>query len=565
MLVELDIANLAVIDHARIPFGPGLNVLTGETGAGKSIVIDALNLLIGVRADAGMIRAGTDAARVEGIFEAHGLSPETMASLVEAGLVGEDASDEPLILAREVSASGRSVGRVNRRAVPARLLAELGEQLIDIHGQGAHLSLLRVPEHVGMLDRWGGLGDLRRQVAAEHSHLRRLQRELAGLRGNERELARRADLLRHQVDEISAARLVAGEEEELRAEQRVQAHAEQILQLAGAAYGAVAGGEVDASSARDLLGSAQQMLSQLEGFDPSITPLAEQAASIGLQLDDLGLALRAYRDRVEYRPERLAEVEERLGVLFSLKRKYGSSVEEALAFAEGARSELAALEGREGVIAGLEAEERSLLAALAGLVGSLNAGRREAAQGLERQVEQQLTTLSMQGSFQVQFTAAGPDEPEAAEFLLSLNPGEPVRQLVKVASGGETSRVMLAIKAALAGADHRSTLVFDEIDTGIGGRVGEVVGGKLWDLARHSQVLAVTHLPQLAAFGDVHLRVDKEVEGGRTVTRVTRLAQEGRVDELAEMFGSDREAGRRQAATLLDRAAQLAAASGADR
>ncbi|HLI56438.1 MAG TPA: AAA family ATPase, partial [Actinomycetota bacterium] len=205
MLAELDIANLAVIDHARIPFGPGLNVLTGETGAGKSIVIDALNLLIGIRADAGMIRAGTEAARVEGIFPSvAGLSAEMVASLVEAGLVAEEPGEEPLILAREVSASGRSVARVNGRAVPARLLAELGDQLIDIHGQGAHLSLLRVPEHAGMLDRWAGLGDLRRQVGAEQSRLRRLERELAGLRGDERELARRADLLRHQVDEIGA-------------------------------------------------------------------------------------------------------------------------------------------------------------------------------------------------------------------------------------------------------------------------------------------------------------------------------------------------------------------------
>ncbi|HWD08238.1 MAG TPA: AAA family ATPase, partial [Actinomycetota bacterium] len=436
MLVELDIANLAVIDHARIPFGPGLNVLTGETGAGKSIVIDALNLLIGVRADAGMIRAGTGAARVEGIFQVL-LPAETVGSLVEAGLVspnGEpegEPGEEPLILAREVSASGRSVARVNGRAVPARLLAELGEQLIDIHGQGAHLSLLRVPEHAGMLDRWGGVGDLRRQVAAEQARLRRLQRELAGLRGDDRELARRADLLRHQVDEIAAARLAAGEEEELRAEQQVQAHAEQILQLAGRAYAAVAGGDIDTSSARDLLGGAHRMLSQLEGVDPGVAALAEQAAAIGLQLDDLGVALRSYRDGVEYRPERLAEVEDRLAVLFSLKRKYGSTVGEVLGFAEGARAELAGLEDREGAIAGLEAEERSLRASLGAQVAELNARRREAAQGLERRVIEQLETLSMRGTFRIDFSVAAAGagagagaglslEPDGVEFLLSL-------------------------------------------------------------------------------------------------------------------------------------------------
>ncbi|HLI57088.1 MAG TPA: DNA repair protein RecN, partial [Actinomycetota bacterium] len=344
------------------------------------------------------------------------------------------------------------------------------------------------------------------------------------------------------------------------AEQRVQAHAEQILALAGGAFAAVAGGEVDTSSARDLLGTAQRMLSQLEGIDGAVAPMAEQAASIGMQLDDLAASLRGYRDGVEYRPDRLAEVDDRLGVLFALKRKYGSTVEEVLAFAEGARAELAGLEGREGEIARLEGEERSLRGDLEARVADLNSRRRDAARGLEERVEEQLDTLGMRGAFRVDF-AAGPaaDEPDGVEFLLSLNPGEPVRPLVKVASGGETSRVMLAIKSALAGADRRPILVFDEIDTGIGGRVGEVVGGKLWDLARHRQVLAVTHLPQLAAFGDVHLRVDKGVEGGRTATRVTVLEGDLRIEELAEMFGGDREAARLQATTLRERAVQLAA------
>jgi DNA repair protein RecN (Recombination protein N) len=562
MLIELGISNLAVIDHARIVFGPGLNALTGETGAGKSIVIDAVGLLMGGRADTGMIRSGAPGARVEGIFQASAID---LAPLEEAGLAAP--GDDVLILARELASSGRTVCRVNGRAVPVRMLQEVGERLIDIHGQSAHLSLLRVPEHVELLDRWAGLGELRRQATALRARLRRLDRELTDLRGDERELARRADLLRHQIEEIARARLEVGEEDELRRAQRIHANAEQILQLAGESYAAVAGGGEDASSARDLLGAAAQRLARLQHLDPSVSPLAEMAEAAGLQLEELGAALRSYRDGIEYDPERLAEVEERLGVIFSLKRKYGGTVEEILAFAEGAEGELAGLAGREQAIAALEADEASLHRELGSVAGELSAGRRRAARSLERHVEEQLGTLAMPGSFGVQFGPEAPlkapdkdrAEPSAAElepveFLLSLNPGEPPRPLAKIASGGETSRVMLAIKAALTGADPHPTLVFDEIDSGIGGRVGEVVGRKLWDLARHSQVLAVTHLPQIAAYADVHLHVGKHVAEGRTVTRVESLGAEDRLDELSDMFGSDREAGRLQATALLDRA-----------
>jgi DNA repair protein RecN (Recombination protein N) len=287
----------------------------------------------------------------------------------------------------------------------------------------------------------------------------------------------------------------------------------------------------------------------------------------GLQLEELGDALRAYRDGIEYDPERLAQVEERLGVIFPLKRKYGGTVEEILAFAEGAEAELAGLAGREQAIAALEADEASLHRDLGAVAGELSAGRHRAARSLERHVEEQLGTLAMSGTFGVEFgpeaalkrpdnskAHASAAELESVEFLLSLNPGEPPRPLAKIASGGETSRVMLAIKAALAGADPHPTLVFDEIDSGIGGRVGEVVGRKLWDLTRHSQVLAVTHLPQIAAYADVHLHVGKHVAEGRTVTRVGTLSGDERIAELSDMFGADQEAGRLQATALLDRA-----------
>lgn len=547
VLIELDITNLAVIDHARIGFGPGLNVLTGETGAGKSIVIDALGLLVGDRADTGMVRAGTTGARVEGFFAAASLD---LGALIEEGLAAPE--DDVLIVAREVTAAGRSVCRINGRAVPVRTLQALGERLVDLHGQSAHLSLLRVSEQVDLLDRWAGLGDLRARTQALRGGLRRIERELGELRGDERELARRADLLRHQVSEIAQARLSPGEEEELRREQHLLANAEEILTLAAGAHEAVAGEE---GSARDRVSGALHLLGRLEALDAAAAPIRALAAEIGLQIEDLADRVRAYREGVEFDPGRLAQADERLAVILALKRKYGASVEEVLRFGEGARAELADLEGRGGTIAALEAESGAIHRQLAQAVAELTAGRRDAARSLEQRVEEEFSALAMAGRFVVGFAAApSPLEAEPVEFLLSLNPGEPPRPLAKVASGGETSRVMLAVKAALAGAEGRPVLVFDEIDSGIGGRVGETVGAKLRDLARHSQVLAVTHLPQLAAYGDVHLHVAKLEADGRTVTRVTPLGDEDRLNELSDMFGADPEAGRVQAGVLLERA-----------
>ena len=556
MLIELDITNLAVVDHARITFGPGLNVLTGETGAGKSIVIDALGLLVGGRADPAMIRAGSAGARVEGFFQLGGLD---LPVLREAGMAAPE--DDVLILARELSATGRSVGRINGRAVPVRTLAEVGEVLVDIHGQGAHLSLLRVPEHVELLDRWGHLTELRHRAQELRGGVRRLERELAELRGDARELTRRADLLAHQIDEITRAGLAAGEEESLRHAQRVQASAQLILQLAARAYGALSGEGDEGASARDQLGLASQALTQLAGIDADADPLIEQASALALHLEDLAERVRDYRDSIEYDPGWLAEVEERLGLIFALKRKYGSSVEEVLAFAEGARAELEGLQGRDQRVAQLEAARSTRVAELQAVVAQLTEQRRSAGASLEQRVVDELATLGMGARFEVHVGDPGTDREAPVEFLLSLNPGEPPRPLVKIASGGETSRVMLAIKAALTGADPHPSLVFDEIDSGIGGRVGEVVGNKLWRLARHSQVLAVTHLPQIAAFADVHLQVAKTVLEGRTVTRVTGLSGEARRTELSDMFGSDRPSGLLQADAILQVAARLQAAA----
>ncbi len=571
MLVELHIRNFAIIEELTLRFGEGLNVLTGETGAGKSIIIDAVSLLLGGRASTDVIRAGAELAEVEGHFHL-GTRAAVINPLLEAeGLEGEG---DLLILAREIRRNGRHICRVNGRAVALSVLNEIGQRLIDIHGQGEHLSLLRVREHLELLDRYAGLEAERAEMARLVHTLRQVRAELADLRRDERELARRIDLLTYQVQEIAAARLEPGEDEALEAERRRLANAEQLMHLATQVTQALENGSEEQMSAVDLLGQAMQMLARLARIDPDVEPMRQQIEDLSYQLSDVARELRRYRDRVEFNPARLAEVEERLELIHNLKRKYGDSIEEILAFGERAQAELDGITHAEERIAELEAEERQLLQAIGELGQRLSAARREAGARLAQAVERELDDLRMEharfsvdlqwqddpegayvGDRRVAFDATGLDR---VEFLISANPGEPLRPLARVASGGETARLMLALKAVLSRADETPTLIFDEIDVGIGGRVGAVVGHKLWGLTapdaqgrRAHQVLCVTHLPQLAAYGDVHYHVSKAVKGERTLTYVRRLEGDERVNELAAMLGASTAAGRASAAAML--------------
>jgi len=579
MLTEIHIRNFAIIEDLTLRFGEGLNVLTGETGAGKSIIIDAVSLLLGGRASTDVIRAGTDRAEVEGHFHL-GARATDIAPLLEAeGL--EDEGDL-LILAREVRQNGRNICRVNGRAVTLSLLSEIGQQLVDIHGQSEHLSLLRVREHVELLDRYAGLEAERAEMARLVHALRQVRGELADLRRDERELARRIDLLTYQVQEIADARLEPGEEEALEAERRRLANAEQITLLAAEITQALEDGTDEQMSAVDLLGQAVQSLTRLARIDPDVEGTRRQIEELSYQLSDVARDLRRYREGIEFNPARLAEVEERLDLIYNLKRKYGDSIEEVLAFGERAQAELNSITHAGERIAELEAEEERLLCAIGEVGQRLSTARREAGERLAQAVERELGDLRMErarfsvdlqwqddpegayvGDRRLAFDATGLDR---VEFLISANPGEPLRPLARVASGGETARLMLALKAVLSRADETPTLIFDEIDVGIGGRVGAIVGRKLWGLtapgvggSRAHQVLCVTHLPQLAAYGDTHYHVIKTVEGERTLTHVRQLVGDERVKELAAMLGAPTAAGQESAAAML---AEAGAAKG---
>lgn len=569
MLSELYIRNFAIIDELRFRFSAGFNVLTGETGAGKSIILDAVSLILGGRADTAMVRSGCAEAYVEAAFT---LSRDMQAVLspllVEEGL--DEGEDNHLLLARDLRLNGRNICRVNGRAVTLTLLRQIAEPLVDIHGQGEHLSLLKARSHLPLLDSYAGLGPERTELAREVKQLQKIQRELKELRQNERALAQRIDLLQFQIQEIGAANLEVGEEEELRAERTRLANAEQLMQAASEAVSLMIGlDDAVQQSAVDLLGQAERALSQLARYDETQATHLEDLQGLSFQVNELAAELQDYLDDLEFNPARLDFVEERLELINRLKRKYGDTVEEILAQREKAAAELEQINRSEERVAELETEQDRYLHRIGDLASSLSQKRQRAAEALAAAVEQELTDLRMDGAqFTVDFgreTAADGayvDEQRLAfdqtgidrvEFLISTNIGEPLKPMARVASGGETSRLMLALKTVLARVDATPTLIFDEVDQGIGGRVGDVVGRKLWGLtavAQH-QVIVVTHLPQLAGYGDAHFHVSKQLANGRTVTTVVNLDEPGQVDELAAMLGTQGEHARGGAESIL--------------
>ena len=577
MLQDLVIRNLAIIDEIHLQFGPGFSVLTGETGAGKSIIIDGVNLLLGGRADSSLVRAGAKRAQIEGFFL---LPPH--AEAIHAILEKEQLwGDEPgrLILEREVRANGRSSGRVNGHLVSLALLREIGAGLVDIHGQGDHLSLMNVREHVNLLDRYAGLVESRTELARQVRRLDKVRAELCRLKENQRDLARRADLLAYQIQEIQGANLRTGEEPALQEERTRLANAEQLAELADEAYAYLEGQDDEIPAVRDLMGAVLRALNSLIKVDSSQGALSESAEQISFQVDELLDSLREYREQIEFNPRRLERVEERLELLRRLQRKYGDTAEEILAYARQAQTELEGLTHSEEREADLEAEEIDLLQWIGQQGASLSNRRREAARTLAQAVEKELGDLRMPGArlevdiqwrpdpdgapvpadnraeapSRVAFDATGLDR---VEFLISTNPGEPLKPMVKVVSGGETARLMLAIKTVLSRADQTPTLIFDEIDQGIGGRVGQTVGQKLWQLARglegQRQVICITHLPQLAGYGGTHYRIEKQLSAGRTVTQAVSLDDESeRISELAQMLGRESPATRDSAREIL--------------
>lgn len=556
MLKELLISDFAIIEQLHIHFAAGFNVLTGETGAGKSIIIDAVSALLGERVDSEMIRSEATSARIEGIFELQEARTGSLQQFLEKEGLDNDDPDA-LILSREIRQNGRHLCRVNGRVVTLSVFRDITEQLIDIHGQGDHMSLFRVKHHLDVLDRYGDLAELREQMANLFRKIRQLRRELKQLLQDERETARQVDLLSYQVGEIATASLRRGEDEELQTERNRLANAEHLIELATASYRALQEGEDGQMSALDLVGVAVRNLHNLARIDPELQQHQQIAEGLEAQLEDLVHALRSYCDDIEYNPARLQEVEERFNLIANLKRKYGDSIEDILAYAKEARHKLDTISHSAERVDELRDEEQQCLQTGARLAAELSRSRQEIGKRLAKDLERELADLRMeQARFAVTITQIeSPDGlPEGdtrfafdetgydhVEFLISANLGEPLRPLVKTASGGEAARLMLALKVVLTTADPVPTLIFDEVDAGIGGRIGLVVGRKLWELTASHQVLCVTHLPQIAAFADVHYRVHKEVSQGRTQTQVTLLDESARIHELAQMFGSETE------------------------
>ncbi len=531
-LLELAVADLALIDRLRLPLESGLNVLTGETGAGKSLLIDALGLALGARADLSLVRHGAESARVEALF---------------------DRLPEPLIAAREISAGGRSTARIDDQTVTASRLADTVGPLVEIHGQHQQSRLLDERWQRDLLDAYGDHADLRQAMGAAVARWRENRTALAELALDPREVERRLELLRHEVEEIAGARLRVGEADELKSRLEASRHGEAIARGAAAIRAALDG---EGSGARDAVAAELGEARSLSRLDERFEGIAGRLAGLDAELEDVAAEVRRLGEVVEHDAGSVLAIEDRLSTIYGLERRYGDDETWVLAHGERAEAELARLEGLDAERRRRQVQDEGLLEEVAGVAASLSERRAAAAARLGSAVDEVLRTLGFRaGAFAVEagrrsaaadepaieldgdavaFDASGADE---VVFRLAPNPGEPARALSKIASGGELSRVSLAVKQVLARADETPTLVFDEVDSGIGGRTANPVGQSLWALARDHQVLVVTHLPQIAAHADAHFRIVKHERDGRTVTTVERLDREGRIVELAAMLG----------------------------
>ncbi|HLA88579.1 MAG TPA: DNA repair protein RecN [Anaerolineales bacterium] len=572
MLTELHIQNFAIIDKLDLRFDSGLIILTGETGAGKSIILDAVVMLIGGKADPAFVRTDSEAAFVEAVFQLKGPEKEAVHFILNR----EELMDDPnyVVLMREIRKEGRSVARVNGRTVNVGLLKELGALLIDIHGQAEHLSLLDPRAHLGLLDRYAEVAKPLTEYRQTYHALLNLRRELSDLQKAQADAVRRTETLTYQAEEIEAAGLKTGEDEDLRRERDRLANAESLAQNAQEALAVLDEGSPEIPAATDLVGQAAQALAALAKIDEGQAELANQAEVMLDTISDIIHGLRGYLEEIEFNPKRLEDVEERLDLIHSLTRKYGGNIPAVVTYGVDARKQLETITGAADRINELEMQEAKLLEKLAKQGSALSEKRKSAAITMGKGIETELDELKMASArFGVDFqTKLDPNGAPLAdgtriafdqngfdrvEFLVAPNPGEGLKPLAKIASGGETSRLMLGLKNVMAIADEVPALIFDEIDQGIGGRVGLVVGQKLWNLSRTHQVFCVTHLPQLAVFGDQHYQVQKIVDHGRTLTRVELLEGEPRLLELSQMLGEVGEGTLRSAHELMQVARQM--------
>ncbi len=535
MLAQLYIRNVAVIQEASIDLAKGLNVFTGETGAGKSVLIHSINAVLGERTSKDIIRTGEKKALVSALFT--GLPPRILALAEELGFPLEDGE---LLLSREIGLDGKSSCKIGGRPATAALLRELGESLINIHGQQDTHQLMAADKHIGFVDEFGLLGSRLQEYQSVYRELCQVLEDLSSSNLDEAEKARRIDLLQYQIGEIEEAGLHLGEEEELDSRKRIIKNAQKISDSLAQVHSILTGeyGEGLLELLDQVIGGLGEAGTYLESFGE----FAVRAQEMRYELEEYAASARDALEEMEYNPQELDAIEQRLDTLYRLKKKYGSSVKEILAFQQKASEELEGITFSEERTAQLETQKQVLEAKAKSLADELTKARLEAAERLCQKVQGELVQLDMPSvtlAFSHRERALGPMGQDDLELLISTNPGEPPKPLAKIASGGEISRVMLAIKNVMANEDEVDTLIFDEVDTGVSGRAAQKIGRKLMQVAEHRQVICVTHLAQVAAYGDHHLLIQKKVEGDRTYTNVLPLTQQQRVEELARIIGGE--------------------------
>ena len=538
MLEHLHIRNVALIKESEISFGDGLNILTGETGAGKSMIIDSLQFALGGRAGKDFLRHGEKQAAVEALFSVQ--SQALTEKLAENGIAPEE--DGTLLITRTLSEAGKSVCRINGSTVTVGMLKEIAEDMIDIYGQHEHQSLLNPVKHIRLLDRFcgAGFGEAMEEYKNSRQRLKDLEKQLAILIGDESQREQRMDMLLFQKEEIEAAELREGEEDALLEQKKRLSSMERLIRLTGESITLLYDGDDRAPSACDRLGDALAKLQEAAEYDAALSPLADALADGYAAVEDCARELKREAEKQEADPEELERIEERLQLFYKLKRKYGGSIEAVLEFYEKAVQELEFLSNSSEKAAELSAEKAEEEKRLSALAETLTARRRATAEQVEEQIETALHDMEMKHArFHIQIEEKadwGADGKDKVEFLISANAGEPLKPLAKIASGGEMSRVMLALKTVLVDADEIGTFIFDEIDTGVSGRTARRVGEKMRFLGGKRQLLCITHLPQIAAAGDHHFKVYKEDDQVGTISRIRRLTDEERVAEIAGMI-----------------------------
>lgn len=538
MLEHLHIRNVALIKESEISFGDGLNILTGETGAGKSMIIDSLQFALGGRAGKDFLRHGEKQAAVEALFSVQ--SQALTEKLAENGIAPEE--DGTLLITRTLSEAGKSVCRINGSTVTVGMLKEIAEDMIDIYGQHEHQSLLNPVKHIRLLDRFcgAGFGEAMEEYKNSRQRLKDLEKQLTILIGDESQREQRMDMLLFQKEEIEAAELREGEEDALLEQKKRLSSMERLIRLTGESITLLYDGDDRAPSACDRLGDALAKLQEAAEYDAALSPLADALADGYAAVEDCARELKREAEKQEADPEELERIEERLQLFYKLKRKYGGSIEAVLEFYEKAVQELEFLSNSSEKAAELSAKKAEEEKRLSALAETLTARRRATAEQVEEQIETALHDMEMKHArFHIQIEEKadwGADGKDKVEFLISANAGEPLKPLAKIASGGEMSRVMLALKTVLVDADEIGTFIFDEIDTGVSGRTARRVGEKMRFLGGKRQLLCITHLPQIAAMADNHFLIEKESDAGETVTRVTALDEEGAVREVARLM-----------------------------